>query len=194
MAAQTENKVLFGLSNVHVAKMTGDNKWEAPVHIPGAVNMSIDPEGDQSVFNADNMAYHTTNTNSGYTGELEMALIPNDILAWMLGWKIDNNGALVEVADGVPTPFALLFNVQGDQRVRSAVFYKLTANRPSDEHSTTEDTAEPETTTLPFTVTPIVYNGETVTKSVIEKSTENAAVYSTFFTKVYMPDATGSDA
>ena len=189
MAGQTENKVLFGLSNVHVAKMTGEGKWEAPTPIPGAVNMSIDPEGDQSVFHADNIAYHTTNTNAGYSGELEMALIPNAVLAWMLGWEVDKNGALVEVADGVPTPFALLFNVQGDQRPRSAVYYKITASRPSSEHATTEDTADPTTMKLPFVATPYTKEGKNYVKSIIEESAENTAIYKTFFTKVYEPNA-----
>lgn len=47
--------------------------------------MSIDAEGDQEVFYADNVAYYTANSNAGYSGELEMASIPNDVLAWMLG-------------------------------------------------------------------------------------------------------------
>ena len=189
MAAQTENKVLFGLSNVHVAKMSQAGKWEAPVAIPGAVNMSIDPEGDQEVFYADNTAYYTSNANAGYTGELEIAMIPKDVLAWMLGWTVDNNGALVEVADGVPTAFAIMFNVNGDQRARSTGYYNVTAGRPSDEWSTSEDTTTVTTVKLPFTATPATIGGKNVVKSVIEESAENKAVYDTFFTKVYEPDA-----
>lgn len=189
MAAQTENKVLFGLSSVHVAKMSQAGKWEDPVAIPGAVNMSIDPEGDQEVFYADNTAYYTSNANAGYTGELEIAMIPKDVLAWMLGWTVDNNGALVEVADGVPTAFAIMFNVNGDQRARSTVYYNVTAGRPSDEWSTSEDTTTVTTVKLPFTATPATIGGKNVVKSVIEESAENKAVYDTFFTKVYEPDA-----
>ncbi len=189
MAAQTENKVLFGLSNVHVAFQTEAGKWETPKPIPGAVNMSIDPEGDQEVFYADNTAYYTANANAGYSGELEIALVPNDVLAKMLGWEIDANGALVEISDGVPTPFALLFNVQGDQRARSTVYYNVTGSRPSDEWSTTEDATSVTTLKLPFTATPAALGGKSVVKSVIEKNDANASVYGTFFTKVYEPGA-----
>lgn len=185
--ADTANKVLFGLSNVHVAKLTAEGTWDTPVPIPGAVNMSIDAEGDQEVFYADNVAYYTANSNAGYSGELEMASIPNDVLAWMLGWEVDSNGALIEIADGVPTPFALLFNVQGDQRPRSAVYYNVTASRPSEEWSTIEDTTTVTTSTLPFTATPVSIEGKNVVKAVMEKSTENEAVYNTFFTEVYTP-------
>ncbi len=33
---------------------------------------------------------------------LTMANLPDEILARMLGWEIDDNGMLVEVADGEP--------------------------------------------------------------------------------------------
>lgn len=189
MAGTDTNKVLFGLSNVYVAKVTGDGEFDTPVAIPGAVNMTIDAEGDQEIFYADNMNYYTANSNAGYSGELEIADIPNEVLAWMLGWRIDTNGALIEVADGVPTPFALLFDVQGDKKPRSAVYYNVTANRPSDEWSTTEDTTTVTTKTLPFTAGVMKYNNENVVKAVIEESEDNTEIYETFRTKVYMPDA-----
>lgn len=190
MAGETTNKVLFGLSNVHVAKQTGTGTYDTPVAMPGAVNMTIDAEGDQEVFYADNMAYYTANSNAGYTGELEIADIPNDVLAWMLGWTVDKNGALVEVADGVPIPFALMFDVQGDAKARSTVYYNVTANRPSDEWSTTEDTTTVTTKKLPFTATPAKIGGKNVVRSVIESTEANKAIYDTFYTKVYTPDAT----
>lgn len=187
--ADTNNKVLYGLSNVHVAFATGDGEYSTPVSIPGAVNMTAEPEGDQEVFYADNIAYYTANSNAGTSIELEMSMFPNDVLAKMLGWRVDDNGALIEVADGVPTPFALMFNVQGDQRPRSTVYYNVTANRPSDEWSTTEDSTSVTTSTMPCTATPIVYNDEKIMRAVMEKSETNASIYATFFTKVYMPDA-----
>lgn len=191
--ASKKNKVLFGLSNVYVAKQTGDGEFDTPIHIPGAVNMTVDPEGDQEVFYADNMNYYTANSNAGYSLELEIADIPNEIMAWMLGWRIDDNGALVEIADGVPTPFALLFDVQGDKKPRSAVYYNVTATRPSDEWSTTEDSTTVTTKTLPCTAAPMRYKDENIVKSVIEESETNSEIYKTFRSKVYMPDATADD-
>lgn len=181
-----ENKVLFGLSEVAVAFKSADG-YEKPVTIPGAVNLSTDPEGDQTVFYADNIAYYTTNSNAGYTGDLEIADIPAEVQAKMLGWEIDANGALVEIADGVPTPFALLFSVSGDAAKRKAVLYNVTAARPSGEHSTSEDKTEVKTMTMPYTATPIEHGGKQIVKAAIEPSEKDKAAYDAWYTEVYMP-------
>ena len=78
----TNNKVKFGLKNCHYAKATLDPEtnevtFATPVAIPGAVNLSLDPEGDTEPFYADDMVYYTTVANNGYSGDLEIALIPD---------------------------------------------------------------------------------------------------------------------
>lgn len=185
-----ENKVRYGLSNVAVAFMTDANTYEKPTKIPGAVTITKDPEGDQNVFYADNIAYHTTNSNAGYTGELTMALVPDDIKARMLGWQVDKNGALVEVADGVPTPFALLYQIEGDQKRRYITTYNITANRPSEENNTIEDSTEPATEVMPFTATPIVHEDKKITQASIEPNETNKSVVDAWYDNVYLPTFT----
>ena len=73
-------KVKFGLSNVHYAVATIDDTTHAatygtPVPFPGAVSMSLEAQGEQTPFRADNIDYWVGNSNSGYSGDLEMALI-----------------------------------------------------------------------------------------------------------------------
>ena len=50
-----ENKVKFNLSHVHYAKLTeGDTTtYEKPVPIPGAVKISLEPNGEPESFYAD---------------------------------------------------------------------------------------------------------------------------------------------
>ena len=191
-----ENKVRFGLSNVAVAFINHDGEgevdYETPIMVPGAVTLTRDAEGDQSTFYADNSAYYTINSNAGYTGELTMALVPDEIKARMLGWKIDANGALVEIADSVPEQFALLYRLEGDQKRRFNVLYNVTVNRPSAENNTTEDSAEPETEAMPFTAGPIVYQGEKITQASIEPNEKNTESISSFYQKVYLPNLSTS--
>lgn len=187
--ADAENKVLFGLDKVHIAFSDGQGGYEKPVAVKGAVELTLDPEGDQNIFYADNIAYYTVNSNAGYSGELSMAKIPNEILAKMLGWIVDKNGALVEVADGVPTTFALMYDVQGDIKPRHGVTYNITANRPSEDWSTKEDTTEVNPFVLPYTASAIEVEGiGNVVRANIELTESNKEAYDSFFTKVYMPE------
>ena len=67
----TNNKVKFGLKNCHYAKATLDPDTNAvtfgtPVAIPGAVNLSLDPEGDTEPFYADDMVYQIKGLHKGF--------------------------------------------------------------------------------------------------------------------------------
>lgn len=187
------NKVRFGLEQVHVAfrkeEVGGEPSWDTPVAIPGAVNFSATPDGEESTFYADNTKYYTRRTNNGYTAELEMALVPDEVLAEMLGWEIDDNGMLVEDAEGVPKEFALMAQVQGDARNRRFVYYRCTASRPTQTHATTTDTTSPTTETLNLTILPLEHNGKKIVKGVIELSETNQAIYDAFFDAVALPGA-----
>lgn len=189
-----ENKVRFGLENVYVAFKT-DSGYDTPIAIPGAVNLSMNPEGNQDVFYADNIPYVTFSSNSGYTGDLEMALIPDAVLAEMFGWEVDSNDAIVENASGTPKAFALLYEVKGDAKSRRNVFYNVTAARPSGSAATTTDTTDPNTETLNITMIPAQFTTGTgssavtrnVTKASMELSETNTAAYNAFFSAVYVP-------
>ena len=185
---ETANKVRFGLQNVYIVPFAEGGEYGSPIKVPGAVSLTTTPEGDSSVFYADNLAYYTAVTNAGYTGELQMAYIPDDAKVAMGLGVIDKNGAFYEDADLVAKPFALLFEVKGDSRNRRNVFYNVTAARPESEDKTTEDSTEPSTETLAITMIPQDINGKNITKLSIEKSDTNQAVYDKFFTSVVKPD------
>lgn len=181
-----KNKIIFGLEKVHVA-FKGEGGYETPTHIPGAVNMGINPEGDTSEFYADNIAYYTVAVNNGYTGDLEMALIPDAILAEMLGWEIDENGMLIEIADGKQKEFALLYEVKGDQKNKRYIYYNCKASRPTQEHGTKTESVEPNTATLEITVMPTELDGKLITKGGLELSETNATEFNAFFESVLEP-------
>lgn len=188
----SQNKVTFGLEKVHIAffdeDATQQPAWETPIAIPGAVRWTPSPVGESSTFYADNTAYFTVTSNNGYTGELEMANIPDAVLAKMLGWEIDKNGMLVEITDAIPRHFALLGQVQGDKRNRRFVYYDCVASRPAKERTTKSESITPATDVLTMTVSPIEINGKMITKGDLELSDTNKAVYDAFFNSVYTPD------
>lgn len=179
---------MFGLEKVHIAFRDDKNEYETPEAVPGAVNLSLSAEGDESTFYADNIAYFSMTTNNGYAGDLEMALLPDSILAKALGWEVDNNGMLVEIADGIQREFALLFEVKGNVKNKRYVYYNCKASRPTAEHGTKTESVEPNTQTLSLIVTPIEIGGKMITKGGLELADTNKAQYESFFTEVLEPN------
>lgn len=187
---ETINKVKFGLSNVHIAKITetdGAITYGTPFAMPGAVSLTAEPEGETTPFYADNIQYYVAVANNGYTGDLEIAMTPQEFLTTILGQSVDTNGAIFESSDDINARFALMGEIEGDAKKRRFVYYDCTATRPSAEMNTIQDTKEPQTDSISVTMTP--RSADHVIKAVIEPSTENQEIYDTFFTKVYEKDA-----
>lgn len=187
----SQNKITFGLRKVHIAFYDELNpvlpSWEAPKAVPGAVRWTPEAQGDSTPFYADDTTYYLVDSNNGYTGELELANLPDDVQAKMLGWEIDNNGMLVEVADASPKKFALMGEVQGDKRNRRFVYYDCQASRPAKERSTKGDTVEPTTDVVKVTVSPIEIDNKMVVKGEMELNDTNTAAYNAFFAAVTKP-------
>ncbi len=177
------NKVKFGLNNVHYAVVTeagGEVEYGTPKRIPGAVNLTLDAAGESVQFYADDMVYYEENTNDGYTGSLEMALIPDDFRVAVLGDELDANGALIENKDAKAKHFALLFEFDGDAKKTRHVLYYVLASRPSVSGSTRTNTKEPQTETMNITARPAPDTGD-----VKAKVLQDSDAYEDFFESVY---------
>ncbi len=187
-----DNKVLFGIQNVYVAFIDENGDYETPIHVPGARQLTTDPQGESSNWYADNVPYITFNSNAGYTGSLEMAYFPDSVIAQMMGWTIDENGALVEDASATGKSFALLYEVKGDAKNRRNVFYNVSAARPSANNSTQEEGIDPQTESLNITMIPKQFDGTdsqtyNLTKASMYPTDDNTALYNAFFDSVYLP-------
>lgn len=184
------NKVKYGLKNVYyaVATVAADNSatYGTPVAWKGAVNLSLDAQGDTTKFRADNIDYWIGQSNNGYEGDFESALIPDSFKKDVLGYIEDTNGVLVENAEAPTVYFALMFQFEGDANATRHVMYKCSATRPSVSGATTEETIEPQTETLTLTAGS-VYNS-TLGKEIVKSSAKEADTpYATWFDAVYIP-------
>ena len=174
----SENKVRFGLSNVHYAILTegSSNAWATPVAVPGAVSLTVDANVASSDFYADNVAYFRTFANNGYTCTLEMAKITEKMLDEVFGMAADATGVIREKTGVEPKPFALLFQVEGDQADENYLFYRcVPSSKPNEGSQTTgENGAEPQTQSFDFSALPLV-TGAANQKGLIKAKTGSSA-------------------
>jgi len=186
-----DNKVKFGLSNVHIAKITesdGVISYGTPFVMPGAKSLTADPEGETTPFYADNIKYYIANSNQGYSGELEIAMLVKAFFTQILGQQEDSNGALFESADDTIARFALMGEIDGDAKKRRFVYFDCTATRPNAEMNTIEESKEPQTDKVSITMSP--RSTDKAVKAVIEPTEDNLAVYNAFFDSVYEKNST----
>ncbi|QRN86035.1 hypothetical protein JR334_02030 [Clostridia bacterium] len=183
----SENKIKYGLKNVHYAPITesdGVIAYATPVLIPGAVNLSLSASGDKLEFYADDVEYYEEQVNNGYEGSLEIAVIPDSFRVDILGDTIDGNGALIENANAKPNKFALMFEFNGDAKKVRHIAYYVSGSRPNVEGSTKTSSKEPKTDSMDITVRPHPTNG-----NVKAKVKEGTAGYDDFYTAVYVENA-----
>ncbi len=183
-----KNKVKFGLNKVHWAKILSYQEDGTPNYgevkrLPGAVNLSIDASGENEPFYADDCVYYMCNNNSGYEGDLEIALVTTEFATEILGQILDSKGVLVETNDAETAEFALFFEFSGDKNKIRHVFYRCSVSRPGTESATIEDSKEVKTETLSLTASALE-NGLVKSKSC--ESTDDT-IYKNWYNSVYIP-------
>lgn len=183
------NKVKYNIKNVHAAKLTEtvtngvvSYSYGTPKAIPGAVSISFDAEGDMKPFYADGVVYFRSLNNNGYSGDLEIALIPEWFRTEILQETLDAKGVLIEKSDRKENiRFALLFEFDGDVKGIRHVFYNCSTGRPGVESETKEDSIEPGTEKLSITADP---RADGVVKARSGDTTDNT-IYNNWYKSVY---------
>lgn len=189
------NKIRYGLRNTKYAVYNAGTKtYGDPKDLPGAVSLSVTREGgDSSDFYADDGIYYTfAGTNGGYSAELEVARLSDEVRVDLLNEIADSvSGVQFEVTDAAQVQFALITEMQGDQNPMGFCFYNCVASRPEMNANTKNDSPEVDTETLNVRIASqdFTYNGAKhgFVQGHIEKTAENAEKYAAFFTSVVTP-------
>lgn len=194
-----DNKVRFGLKNVKYALFDAEEKTYGTLKpFPGAVSLSWSREGGEgSDFYADDGVYYTfAGTNGGYSLELEMAHLTDEVRADLLGEIVDDvTGVQFETTKAEPPQFALVYETGGDVTVAGFAFYNCKASRPETNANTKNESPDVDTDTLAIRAAAqeFVINGVThpVVQSHIRKETETEEQYAAFFDHVVIPGESG---
>lgn len=176
------DKVKFGIKNVHIfPQLTDAPTFDTAIAVPGAVSMSLNAQGDINKFYADNIVYYQTSANNGYEGDLEVALIPDEIYEKIFNYTKDTDNVYTENSSKGVVPFAMTFEEEGDTTGTKFVLYNCTATRPSKSLSTIEDSKTPATQTLSISAAPLK-DGNILAMS---SATTTAQVLTDWHTDVY---------
>lgn len=155
------NKVQFNLKNVHYAVLTpptepnGETKYATPVAVPGAVTLTLDPQGSVEPFYADGIVYYQSVANNGYSGDLEVARIHDQMLQDVWGFELNSDKVITENSNVEPKAFALLYQIDGDVNNDYYCLYNCTGTRPGIGGTTNTETKTPQTRTSTISAVPL---------------------------------------
>lgn len=180
------NKVLFGFSDLYIGTYSvatdGTVTLGSPYHQAGAVGFSPEASDDSSVFYADNIAYYTMMGNGSMEGDLEVAMFDDQFKINFLGYQVLDDGGLAQVKNAAKPSIYIAFEVQGDESARRVIIYNGSLGEVSREYSTTEETAEPTTESIPTT-----FVGDNGTGIVMVSYERGDQGYDTLFTAPPIP-------
>lgn len=201
------NKVKYGIKEAHYALLSEDENgvisYGTVKPIKGSRQFSFSKEGgdDSKWYADDGVYYNIPGSNTGYSGDLTVAKIPDEFLIDVLGFFLDANGVLVEDADAVSKEFALMMEFSGDKMKTRHLFFRCTASRPNINAATIEAQAEPQEETISITAIPVEFTttiqgegGEadtTITKRVVKSKaneTDSPTQYAAWFEAVQIPE------
>ena len=183
----TENKVTYGLENAHYAKLTfgegGVPTFATPVPLAGSVEFTMDPETNSVEFAADNDSqYFTEDENNGYSGTLTIANMPLSFRQDILGEVLNAlDGTITELADAKFSPFALLFQFDGDKTKTRHLIYYCNGSRATISSKTGKDISGVE---LPFKAKQLAVGDKKLIKT--QTTSEESTKYADWFKSVYL--------
>lgn len=189
--ATTDNKVHYALTNVYIAALTmnleaGTVTFGTPKRLLGAVSMDLSAQGDVIKLRADAMDYYVVNSNNGYQGDLNIAMIPDWFRSEILGDTLaTTDKVLVENATQEPKAFAMLFEFKGDAKATRHVLYNCTVSRPNIHGENKDNLKDPDTDTLTLVASPL-QNGQIKASTTAETT---ATVYDGWFQAVWEKDS-----
>ncbi len=180
---KVENKITFGLENVHWSKVTtqptGEIQYSKPEKLAGAVDLELNPISTDIKLKADNIDYHVSESNDGYTGKMTFYNTTEAFDEYVNG--LEKKGELtVEKSTAQSNPIALLFQMEGDKHATRFCLPQVSVKRPKF-GTKTKDGANVNTVELEFTASPRPTDKVVRYKTNVTTSDE---VYNKFFDEI----------
>lgn len=187
-----KNRYHSKLKCCYYAKATYDettNKitYAAPIRIKDSVAISLSKKGDPIIVRVDGREDFLGNDKQGYDGDLEALRFPESFETDCLGDTKNTDGTIDEFDNLDGSPFALLFEFEGDKKAVRHCLYWCYATNPNIEGDN-PDNKEPKNEKVSIYSRPRPTDGKIKTKTG-DSITDDA--YNSWYTVV--PDQTASE-
>lgn len=180
MAGTDTAKVEFGISNLYIGTYTDNNgtvTLGSPVAQKGAVSLSLEPDGDNNDFYADNVKYWSGFSDNGFSGELEVAKFDLDVKKAFFGYVETADGGFGPKKGSARPMVYIMFQTEGDTQSRKVILYNVSLGQINREFSTIEESKEPVTETCDISV-----NGDNTTGLTLVSYIPGDTGYASLFT------------
>lgn len=193
--------VRYGISNAHYALYTEGTggaigTYATPVPMPGATTLTLTPQGNTWTFYADDIAYETGSSNTGYELSVTIAVFGDQAKVDLLGYETDDNGVVYEPADAEPKSCAFLWEFGGSKVKKRGLLYNVKFTRPTMTGNTKTDSVDPDTDEITGVAIGRDLTIDNATVNVIKASVTNetatATQFNGWFNAVYVIGATGA--
>lgn len=187
----------YGINKMYYAVRStteqGGYTYGTPKRLRGARQITINAEGTNEKFYADNGVYFIADANTGKSGSVELAGLNDQALADLFGYVTDANGVVLEDADAHAADVALLFECENDGQYPTRFsMFDVKFTRPTEEHNTKEDSVSPDTITMDYEAAPCELPwGQNETKNFVgghlDYTEDTKATWEAWYTQVTLP-------
>lgn len=139
------NSPMVGVKDFHVAKMltdpsTGKATYEDSISFPWVRQIQIKPKNNEATLYGDNMSVATANDTSEYDLTIEVATLPVEYKAFLLGHTYDKTtGTIKATADDAAPYFMVMFSsTKQNGKNRFVRFAKVLFSEPDETSKTKE--------------------------------------------------------
>lgn len=187
MAGTYKEKIVFGLDNIHVAKVSEDGTFGVPISILGAKTVEASFESSEKNIPADNKTVYTdkrVTSGKGKLGVLGLTMTEKNLLA---GGKNVSGGFALNKNTNAPNLALLFAQDKADGGKRLSVIYNCQFSTPGINAVTTDGEMEEQIAEIDFTCTEEGSEGYYYFTVDTKDPLADKAIVDAWFTKVQMP-------
>lgn len=187
MAKNYKQKIIFGMDNIHIAKVNEDGTFGTIVPILGAKACEVSFESSEKIIYADNKPVYNDKRITKGSGKLSVLGLTMDEKALLAGAEVVKGGIALGANTVAPNLAVLFAQDKADDGKILTVLYNVQFAIPSIQAVTTEGEKEEQISELEFTCLPDIEDGLFFYTVDTTDETADATMVSKWFTAVQKP-------